>query len=146
MENLQYFQGILQLRNCSEEIISFARQKVERENGVWIAKEKDVRGGIDFYISSNNFLRRLGRILKEKFKGVVKETSTLHTEDRQGKKLYRGTVLFRIPEFSVRDIGIFKGDEVKIMSLGNKVALKNMKTGKKKTYKFDEVNKFFRSS
>ena len=146
-KNNQYFEGKLQLRNCKADILDFVAEQIEKEKGrIWIAKEVKSKVGIDLYLSSNKFLRKLGRLLKHKFECVIKESSKLHTETKDKKKLYRGTVLCKMPDFRVGDIGIFKGDEVEIISIGEKIILKNTKTGKKKTHKFDDVNKYFRIS
>lgn len=142
----QYFEGVLQLRNCTEEVLDFIAGTIEKEKGVWIAKEVKTKEGIDLYISSNKFLKRIGKMLKEKFHGIVKSSSKLHTRDRQtGKKIYRGTVLFRMPNFKLGNIGMLHGDEIKILLINNKVAVKDTKTGKKKQYKFDDINKNFRA-
>lgn len=142
-----YYEGILQMRDCTKEAVRFARKRIDKEPGVWIAKEAKVNGGFDFYLSSNKFLKKMGKILASRFPGIVKSSSKLHTQDRQTcKKLYRGTILFRMPNFNKGDVGVFRGDNVEVVSLAGEVVLKNTKTGKKKTYKFDEVNKLFRIS
>jgi len=135
------------MRDCTPEVIKFAKQMIDKEPGVWAAKELKVTGGMDFYLSSNKFLKKLGKILASNFEGIIKSSSKLHTEDRQtGRKLYRGTILFRMPHFKKGQEGVFRGDEVQIISFGDQVVLKDLKTGQKKRYKFDEVNKSFRSS
>ena len=137
-----YYEGILQLRDCTSEVVAFARKRIESESGVWIAKEAKVKGGMDFYLSSNKFLKKMGKILALRFSGIVKSTSKLHTEDRQSsKKVYRGTILFRMPSFQKGDVGVFRGDECKVISVADQVVLKNTKSGQKKRHKFDEVNK-----
>jgi nonsense-mediated mRNA decay protein 3 len=144
MRNRQYFEGTLQLRNCREEIIDFVRKKADEE-GAWIAKEVKQKEGIDLYLSSNKFLKKIARLLKERFKGITKESSKLFTEDfHSGKKVYRGTILFKMPNFKVGDIGTYNGDEIKIISVGKKVNVQNTKTGKKSIHKFDDINKGFR--
>ncbi len=140
-----YYQGRLQLRNCTKEVIQFSRDRIMAADGVQITKEVNVQGGIDFFITSNKFLKKLGRMLKARFTGIMKQTAKLHTEDVQsGKKIYRGTILFRMPSFNVGDVGIFRGDEVMVLSIANQVILKDTKSGKKKRENFDEVNKSFR--
>ena len=146
MGNNGYYEGILQLRNCAEEVVDFVRAKIDKEKGVSITKEVTLDKGIDFYLTSNKFLRKIGKLLKEKFTGIIKSSSKLHTEDRQkGKKLYRGTVLFRVPNFLVGDTGLFRGDKVKVLSIGTKVKLQDTGTGEKKMHDFEEVDKHFRA-
>jgi NMD protein affecting ribosome stability and mRNA decay len=142
-----YYEGILQLRNCTKEAVQFARDRINAAEGVQITKEAKVPGGIDFFITSNKFLKKLGRMLKSKFTGIIKQSAKLHTADRQtGKGVYRGTILFRMPNFSIGDVGMFKGDEVKVISIASKVMLQDTKSGKKMRENFDEVNKSFRLS
>ena len=95
----QYFEAVLQLRNPNDEAVRCIVNAVKKRKGVFIAKQSKVKGGIDFYISSQRFTRTLGKILKKSFKGDLKVTKRLYGTDRQKSKvLYRGTVLFRIEE------------------------------------------------
>jgi NMD protein affecting ribosome stability and mRNA decay len=143
--NDKYFQGILQLRNCSEEALDFVMEMIESEN-VRISKEVRRKDGYDLFLSSNKFLKKIGKQLKARFPGILKQTAKLHTEDKQaGRKIYRGTILFRMPSFNVGDKGTFRGDDVKVLSIGEKVMLQNLKTGKKKRHEFEEVEKHFKA-
>ncbi len=140
----KYYEGVLQLRNCSEEALDFVSSMIEKE-GVKIAKEAKTKDGVDLYLSSNKFLKKIGKQLKAKFPGILKATSKLFTEDKQaGKKIYRGTMFFRMPGFKVGDAGTFRGDKVKVLSINTKVMLQDEKTGKKKTYDFGDVDKHLR--
>jgi len=95
--NLQYYEGILQIRNPSEEVLNFICNQFENNQKVWIAKHEKLKNGIDFYISSNKFLLALGKKLKKSFKGELKTSRKLHTRNRvTSKAVYRVTVLFRV--------------------------------------------------
>ncbi len=97
MENHQYFEGILQLRNPNEELIGFIKNQFENNAHVWIAKEERLKNGVDIYVSSNRFLLALGKKLKKAFNGELKTSKRLYGVDRQTSKLrYRATVLFRL--------------------------------------------------
>ena len=132
-----YFEGILQLRKPSKELMDFVYIELDKNN-VWVAKGGKVRGGYDFYVSSNEFLRKLALPLKKKFGGVLKMTYTLHTR-KKGKDLYRTTLMFRLAPFKELDIIEFKGDTYQVMKMGVKVELKNMKTSKKRLVKFEDI-------
>ena len=96
MDN-QYFEGILQLRNPSQEAINFVINQFKNNSKEWIAKEEKLKTGIDYYISSNHFLLALGKRLKKSFKGELKISRRLHSKDRMtSRQLYRVTVLFRM--------------------------------------------------
>jgi len=67
-----YFEGILQLRKPTKKLIDFAVESIEEAPGVWVAKQEKVRGGMDFYLSSNAFLRNFSQSLKKKFCGKLR--------------------------------------------------------------------------
>ena len=67
-----YFEGILQLRNPTEEVYKFLANQFRDHPKYWIAK-----------------------------KGELKLSKKLFSQDRlTSKMVYRGTVLFRLPEES----------------------------------------------
>jgi len=92
-----YYEGILQLRNPNEEVVNFVRNQFKNNEKVWIAKQENLKTGIDLYISSNKFLLALGKKLKNSFKGELKTSRKLHSRNRvTSKNIYRVTVLFRL--------------------------------------------------
>jgi NMD protein affecting ribosome stability and mRNA decay len=138
-KNPQYFEGNLQLRDITEEILDFVYDQIDKSD-VWVAKEAIFKNGRDIYISSNKFLRNLGKKLQRKFGGEVKETATLHTRSRQtSKDLYRVTLFFRPVKFKVGDIITYRDEEVKITSLGKKVNVRSIKTAKKQMINFKDL-------
>lgn len=139
-----YFEGYLQLRDCSKEVLTFARELMYND-GCTIAKEarlKGRKGSIDFWVSSNKTLLKLARQLPNNFIGIVRSSNTLHTRDSQtSKELYRGTLLFKQIPFSIGDDVHYRGDVYSLVSVhGDKVDLKDMKTGKRKSVKGEEIN------
>ena len=126
-----YFEGILQLRNVTDDIVNFAVDEIN-ENGVGIAKTKQLENGIDIYVSRQRFLRTLARMLQKKFGGQIIVSRKLHTKSRlTGRDLYRVNVLFRLPYFKKGDVIEYKGDKIKIVNMGKKIFAKNIATGKK---------------
>ena len=92
-----YYEGILQLRNPSEEVIRCVKNQIKKKGDVFIAKEVTQKNGVDYYISSQRFLLSLGRKLKKSFRGELKTSRKLYTRDRiTSKRVYRVTVLFRL--------------------------------------------------
>jgi NMD protein affecting ribosome stability and mRNA decay len=95
----QYFEAVFQLRNPNKEAVSCIVNAVNKRKDVFIAKQIEVKGGIDFYISSQRFTRSLGKKLKKSFKGELKESKKLFGMNHQtSRQVYRGTMLFRIDE------------------------------------------------
>jgi len=131
----KYFEGKLQLRNPTPEVINYVRKQIAMNKLVWVAKEKKVPNGIDLYISSNRFLLDIGKKLKKRFAGVLKTSKKLHTQHKvTSKLLYRGTVMFRCLNYKKGDIIEIDNQPMKIMEISKQVRLKNLNTGKKEQW------------
>ena len=126
-----YYQGILQLRNINEEAIIFVRNLIGKRDDVAVTKTVNFSDGVDLYITSQKYIRIIGKKLKDSFGGELKVSSKLHTKNRQGKELYRVNVLFRLPTHRKGDVIMVRGDRIKLISLGKKIFAKNLQTGKK---------------
>ena len=138
----EYFEGILQVRNPNEEVLGFIAREVEKKGDVFIAKTKKINNGIDFYISSQRFLRSIGNKLQERFFGHLEVSRRLHTRNRMtSRDVYRVNLLFKMPSFKKGDIVTYKGDEIKIIGMAKKVLAKDIRTGKKLTLSFKELVK-----
>jgi len=135
-----YFEGTLQLRNCPQKVIDFVADEINKREKVWIAKTKKVRNGIDLLISSNTFLKQIGKKLQGKFTGEVIYSKTLFSRNRlTQKEIFRGCVLFRYHDFKKGDIIIVRGEDVKVISIGKTIFGKSLETNKKMQIKFDQL-------
>ena len=91
-----YFEGILQIRQGSPELVSWVHKRIKEDGKAKIAKEKKVKGGVDLYLSDQHYLQSLGKKIKEEFLGILKVSRRLHTVNKMTSKLlYRVTVLFQ---------------------------------------------------
>ena len=126
-----YYQGILQLRDVNDEMLSFVQNQIKKRNDVAITKAVKFPNGIDFYITSQKFIRIVGKKLRDRFGGELKISSKLHTRSKEGKDLYRINVLFRPLRYKRGDIISVRGDEVKLLHVGRRVFARDLKTGRK---------------
>jgi len=127
-----YFEGILQIRDPTDELLDWIRKRIQTQERARIAKEKKVTNGVDFYISSQHYLQNLGRQLKDKFGGILKVSKRLHTTDKMtSRHLYRVTVLFQPLPFKRGDVLMLHGEKVEILKVNKRAQIKNMRTGKK---------------
>lgn len=126
-----YFQGILQLRNINEDILSFVKDQIRNRQDVLVARTVNFPDGVDLYITSQKYIRIIGKKLKDKFGGELKISSKLHTRNRQGKDLFRINVLYKSPKHRTGDIVTVRGDEVRLIKIGKKIFAKDMKTGRR---------------
>ena len=134
-----YFEGILQVRDVSEEIIDDIEHTVKKDERAVITKIKKVKGGWDLYFSSQHYLRALGKKLQAKHGGLVKVTATLHTVSKTGKDLYRITVLWRPLRFKKGDLVNVGGQQWRVLRIDNQVQLQHPVSGEKKWVKITDV-------
>ncbi|MBD3303809.1 hypothetical protein GF343_01570 [Candidatus Woesearchaeota archaeon] len=141
----KYFEGKLQLRNPTPEVVNYVRKKIAQDKHVWIAKEEKAKNGIDLWLSSNKFLLDLGKKLKKRFAGILKTSKKLHTQHKiTSKLLYRVTVLFRCLDFRKGDIIEVNGEKLKVMDISKQVMVKNLSTGKKERWKPEVLERYVR--
>lgn len=126
-----YYQGILQLRDVNDEILDFVSRQIKKRGDVAVTKKVNLPNGMDLYITSQKFIRILGKKLKESFGGEMKMSAKLHTRSKEGRDLYRVNVFFRPLKYKRGDIVKIRGDEVKLLQVGNRIFAMDLKTGKK---------------
>lgn len=138
----QYFQGILQLRNPTPEVVDFVDN-----SGCEISRVKKVPNGFDFYFASQRVLRSLGKELQRRFPGQLKSTRRLFSRSRQtSKDIYRVTVLFRSFNIKKGDELVVKAEPFKVLVASRKIFVQNQKTGEKKWLSYDRLPNHFREA
>lgn len=141
----QYFEGIFQLREATEEVLAFIADEFERNPDVWIAKEVKMPKGVDLYVSSQRFLRALGKKLNDRFFGIVKFSRKIHTKNQlTSKSIYRVYVYFRPLKLKRGQILTIEGEEFEVLAFARQVNLKNVRTGKKERMKVEEIERYIR--
>ena len=125
----EYYEAILQLREVADEVIEFTNKEIEKKK-IFVAKVKPVTNGHDYYLGNANLTKNLGKTLQEKFGGEFTVTATLFTR-KEGRPVYRLTVLFRAVPFSKGDEVEYHGETYKVIMSGKKVMLQHSKSGKK---------------
>lgn len=136
----RYFEGILQLRNPTEEVNNFIKLELEKNPAISISKTVKHRTGLDIYLSSKKFLQGLGRQLQQKFGGELKISAEHFSRDRQtSKDMFRVNVLYRYTGIKTGDVINFRGEELTILSAGKNVHAVNRKTGKKSILKHKDI-------
>ena len=128
-----YFEGVLQIRGGSQELLSWIHDRIKTDGKARVAKEKKVTNGVDVYLSDQHYLQNLGRQLKRKFTGILKTSKRLHTVHKMTSKLlYRVTVLFKVLPFKRGDIVSLYGEKVEILHIGNRARVRDVRSGAKR--------------
>lgn len=138
----QYYEGILQLRNPKKEILEFINNELCRRGDVFITKEVKMKNGIDLYLTSQRYLQGLGRKMQQRFGGELKVSKRAYSTDKlTSKHVYRVNVLFRVPNFKKGDIIAVRGEQIQVISIGNKLFGKELKSGKKVQISYNKLPK-----
>ncbi|MBN2421364.1 hypothetical protein JXB27_03745 [Candidatus Woesearchaeota archaeon] len=138
----QAFNGILQLRNPTQEIKQFVKEELKKafSKGFHCIKEDEVQNGVDYMMTDAQFTRNLGKKLQNVFGGELVETAKLVSRSKQtSKDLYRITVLFRLPKFKKGDIVNYKGREFKVINFSKKVYVEDVETKKKEQINYKDI-------
>lgn len=145
-KHAQYFEGTLQLRNHTQEVLDWVLNKVEKDKRATIPKASRVRGGgLDLQFSDQHYLQALAKQMKKKWVAEVKISHRLHTQSHvTSKKLYRVTVLFRMLNFKIGDVVDVDGEPLEVIRVDKQVHTKNKKTGKKQRFKIDDFVRYTR--
>lgn len=133
-EGGQYFEGVLQLRNTTPEVIAALYNQVGalRERGVFINNEVKVKTGFDFYMTSQKHLQAIARRLQKEFGGTLKVAEQLFTHDKQrSRDLYRVNAVLTFPTFSKGSVIVHDGRPIHVTKVGKVVSGVNLKTAKR---------------
>lgn len=107
LKRARHHEAILQVRGgLTDERLSKLREALEglaseagkRERRDFIADIKELRGGLDFYVSSVGLARQMASLLKGEFGAELKESAKLVGQTRDGRKKYRFSILARLGE------------------------------------------------
>ncbi|MEK6960578.1 MAG: NMD3-related protein [Nanoarchaeota archaeon] len=136
----EYFEGILQLRAPTEEVLSFIESEMLKHGKVRVSKTKQVADGADMYMTDQRFLQNLGRRLKDRFGGQLKVAPRLFSKDHlTSKNVYRVNVLFRMPAFARGDEMTVIGRRVKVLAVKKLVQVQDLENGEKFAVPFEKV-------
>jgi len=106
-QKTEYYQGILQLRNPHENVISFLETDLAKvaHKGIFVVKIADTKYGKDLYFTDKSYLRILANKLVNKFGGTVSLNEQLFSHNHQtSKDIFRLNALVTLPLFQVNDI------------------------------------------
>jgi nonsense-mediated mRNA decay protein 3 len=113
----QYFEGVLQLRNVSQDMVEFVLSQFEK-NKVGIADILELKNGLDIYSASNKFSRKIAKKLVNEFGGEIKENPRLFSKSRlTSRNIYRLNVLYKAPEIRKGEVIAFRDRIIKVSSL-----------------------------
>jgi NMD protein affecting ribosome stability and mRNA decay len=119
-----YFEGILQVKNATQEVIDFIYNDVRKlaSKGIFITKDVLTKDRADFFITDQTYIKTLANKLQSQFGGTVSLNAKLFSQDQHaGKDLFRLTVLLDLPIYKKQDIIIVNDKPYIIKSLQNKI-------------------------
>ncbi len=136
----EYYEGTLQLRNPSEKVLDYVEDAIARDGKVWISKKDKLKNGYDLQLSSQAFLRKMGKKLKEKFGGELILSNKAAGKNKHGKEQFRVNVLFRQYPFRKGGTVTYRGEEYTVFEMAHRVRIKSKATGQSITVDYDSLN------
>jgi nonsense-mediated mRNA decay protein 3 len=126
-----YFEAIVQVRASGREmseseketartlVLNRIAQAEKGNRNVFLTEEKEVHGGIDFYISHTATARSAAKEVSDTFAGKITESKKL-TGRKEGEDFYRFTFLVRLPEYGKGDFVRYDGSFYMVESASGK--------------------------
>ncbi|MBU1112153.1 MAG: NMD3-related protein [archaeon] len=133
-----YYEAKLQIRQPTDEVLVYVEKEITQAD-IYIAKVDKVKNGFDYYLADNNFTKSLGKHLQEKFGGELNLTSSLFSK-KDGKDIFRVTILFRKASVNKGDLVMYGGDEYKVKSMGKDITIFGIKNKKKLHIKYKDMH------
>ncbi|MGV8086926.1 MAG: NMD3-related protein [Candidatus Woesearchaeota archaeon] len=140
----KYFEGILQIRNASDEIYQFIKNDLikNRSKGVHITKEiiiDNIGRDRDYYYTDKRYLNIISAKLREHFGAIVKHNAQLFSIDWEtSKNLYRLNVLVEFPHYNKNDVIKIDKQLYLIVSMDEKIHVVNLITNTKTLFPHKE--------
>lgn len=142
-EKTGYFEGILQLRNPSDEVHEFIKNDLKKvaKKGVFISKTVPAKNGVDLYFTKKGHMRLLAHKLNNSFGGIIKINSQLFSHNHEtSRDIYRVNIYVELPDFNRGDVISFIATGARnqdknrqyalVTSLGKLMQARNLFTGK----------------
>jgi nonsense-mediated mRNA decay protein 3 len=128
-----YFEAIIQLRaknrqpsdeevNAAKEMVSKnIRSMQEGNRDAFISKIEEVKGGIDFYLSTQGSGSIIAKLLQSRF-GGSHQVSAKIAGMKAGVDIYRVTHLVRMPEYRPGDVLKYKNKDYVVKNTNDRTA------------------------
>ncbi len=121
--NDKYFEGILQLRNITQEIIDFIEKKLNKTKELNISKIVEQKKGLDLYMTDKRKMERLALDLQKEFGGILKKSPQLFSKNRQtSKNIYRLNICLKFCDFKKGDVIKVNNKYIKVTNTGKKIS------------------------
>ena len=140
--NKQYFEGILQLRNPSQEVIDFIESKLKKNaEKLRISKIVEQKLGLDLYVTNNRYMQKLAQDIQKNFGGILKKSPHLFSRNRQtSKNIYRLNICLNFYDFKKGDVIKANKKYIKITNIRKKISGIDLELNKRISFEFpDEI-------
>ena len=134
----KYFESVFQLRNSTPEILDFIRAEIKKQHVKGIFVNKEIRldkysdKDIDFFLTDQTYAKTLAEKVRKNFGGIIKKNAQLFSIDWEtSKNKYRLNLLLEMPRYAKGDVLKTENGLFKIISIGEKVHVENLKTRSK---------------
>lgn len=100
-------------------VFTLASNLYHETKDAYISDIIENHGGLDFYLGSNNLADIFINGLKKKWIGYHEKNFKLVTEEKDNKRVYRATHLYRIPSVFGGELVNYKNELFKVLRIGS---------------------------
>jgi len=139
-----YFEGILQLRNATQEIKDYITKYFDKNAGrnVFVNNVVEKDNSVDYFFVTKRHILPLANKLIRNFGGYYDPNEQLFSRNHlTSKDLFRLNVLVLVAPFKAKDVVLIDEQPILISRLGKIITGFNLKKGKKYTFSYDEKTK-----
>ena len=138
-----YYEAIVQLRGepierANQLLYDIIDQINQNDDMAFISKQENVTGGIDYYLGSVSAARTVAKRFKDSKGAGITESSSLIGK-KEGRDLYRWTLLIRLPMHKTGDVVEYDGQAYVVESVrSNEMTIRHAHQGTKTRVQADD--------
>jgi len=141
-----YFEGILQVRNVSEDVKNFIKEYLSKEQ-IFVNKIIEKKNYIDYYFVKKKYLTSVSEKIISEFGGSIDLNAQLFSKNQlTSKDIYRVNAIVYVPFFRKKDIILLndkKNDKlILIKGVGKIITGINLEDENKIQFKYDHEKKY----
>lgn len=142
-KHAEYFEGQLQMRNINKEILDYINRKILKAGETVPTVVHHSKKDLDYFVSSKKLIHQLGKELRDKFGGFVKESAQLFTRDHQtSKNLYRLNVFYKTHDIAIHSVIEYKGLPYQVTGYAkDRLIIQDIHSKKKSQISVDDIEK-----
>lgn len=138
-----YFEGILQLRNATDEVKDYIRRVIakNKDRNMFVNNTTEKKDAADYYFVNKHHINVVALKVIRNFGGYMIQSPKLFSRNKQtSKDIYRLNVQLTVPKFKVGDIVSVNDNTILVRKTSKDISGFDLAKKKHSTFRFNEKN------